>query len=392
MRLEIEEQVIAETKKLIDAGFIREEKYADWIANIVPVKKKNGQIRVCIDFRDLNKACPKDDFPLPVSELLVDNTSNYDMFSFMDGSSGYNQIKMAPEDEKRTSFRTPALGLKNAGATYQRAMTHIFDDLIHQKVECYIDELVVKSLGRNDHLKDLRIVFERIRKFDLKMNPLKCAFGVSSGKFLGYVVRHRGIEIDPNKIKAITEMPPPRNLRQLRSLQGHLAFIRKFISNLSGRCQPFSKLMKKDVRFKWDAECQEVFDSIKKYLLNPPILVAPILGKPLILYTTALEESLGALLAQNNEEGKENALYYISRRLIGAESRYSPIEKHCLALIFAVQKLRHYMLSHKIILISKIDPLKFLMTRPTLIGCLARWAVLLLQFEIIYMPQKVVKG
>ncbi|PKU60757.1 hypothetical protein MA16_Dca028441 [Dendrobium catenatum] len=144
--------------------------------------------------------------------------------------------------------------------------------------------------------------------------------------------------------------------------------------------------MKEDVRFKWDAECQEAFDSIKRYLLNPPILAAPIPGKPLILYTAALEESLGALLAQHNEEGKENALYYISRRLIGAEIRYSPIEKHCLALIFAVQKLRHYMLSHKITLISKIDPLKFLMTRPALIGRLARWAVLLLQFDITYLP------
>ncbi|PKU60022.1 putative mitochondrial protein [Dendrobium catenatum] len=308
---------------------------------------------------------------------------------------------MAPEDEKHTSFRKPIeifcytvmpFGLKNAGATYQRAMTHIFDDLIHQKVECYVDDLLVKSLGRNDHLKDIRIVFKRIRKFDLKMNPLKCAFGVSSGKFLGYVVRHRGIEIDPNKIKAITEMPPPRNLRQLRSLQGQLAFIRRFISNLSGRCQPFSKLMKKDVRFKWDAECQEAFDSIKRYLSNSPILAAPIPGKPLILYTAALEESLGALLTQNNEEGKQNALYYISRRLIGAESRYSPIEKHCLTLIFAVQKLCHYMLSYKITLISKIDPLKFLMTRPALTGRLARWAIFLLQFKIIYMSQKAVKG
>ncbi|XP_028549778.1 uncharacterized protein LOC110092989 [Dendrobium catenatum] len=362
MRLEIEEQVIAETKKLIEAGFIREEKYADWITNIIPMKKKNGQIRICIDFRDLNKACPKDDFPLPISELLVDNTSNYDIFSFMDGSSGYNQIKMAPEDEKHTSFRTPIgifcytvmpFGLKNAGATYQRAMTHIFDELIHQKVECYVDDLVVKSIDRKDHLQDLRIVFERIRKFNLKMNPLKCAFGVSSGKFLGYVVRHRGIEVDPNKVKAIIEMPPPKSLRQLRSLQGQLAFIRRFISNLSGRCQPFAKLMKKDVRFKWDDECQEAFDSIKRYLLSPPILAAPIPGKPLILYTAALEESLGALLAQHNKEGKENALYYISRRLIGAEIRYSSIEKHCR---------------------------------------LARWAVILLQFDITYVPQKAVKG
>lgn len=337
MRLEVEEQVVAETKKLIDAGFIREEKYADWIANIVPVKKKNGQIRICIDYRDLNKACPKDDFPLPNAELMVDNTSNHDMFSFMDGSSGYNQMKMDPDDEKHTAFRTPIgiycykvmpFGLKNAGATYQRAMTHIFDDLIHKHVECYVDDLVVKSRIQHEHVNDLKIVFERIRKFHLKMNPLKCAFGVSSGKFLGFLVR---IEIDPNKIQAIVEMPPPKTLRQLRSLQGRLAYIRRFISNLSGRCQPFARLMKKKTPFVWDDACQEAFHSIKQYLLNPPILAAPILGKPLILYTAALEESLGALLAQDNADGKENALYYISRRLIGAELKYLPIEKQCLA-------------------------------------------------------------
>ncbi|XP_028551816.1 uncharacterized protein LOC110108077 [Dendrobium catenatum] len=310
-----------------DAIPVIAEKYADWIANIVPVKKKNGQIHICIDFRDLNKACPKDDFSLPVSELLVDNTSNYDMFSFMDGSSGYNQIKMEHEDERHKSFRMPIgifcytvmpFGLKNACVTYQRAMTRIFDDLIHQKVEFYVDDLVIKSIDRKDHLDDLRIVFERIRKYDQKMNLLKCAFGVSSGKFLGYVVRHRGIEVDPNKIKAIMMMPPPKSLRQLCSLQGKMS-----VSN--------------DVHFKWDEECQEAFGSIKRYLLNPPILAAPIPGKPLILYTAALEESLGALLAQHNEEDKENALYYISRRL-------------------------------------------------------ARWAVILLQFDITYFPQKAVKG
>ncbi|PKU60958.1 putative mitochondrial protein [Dendrobium catenatum] len=116
-------------------------------------------------------------------------------------------------------------GLKNVGATYQRAMTRIFDDLIHKHVECYVDDLVVKSKDQHGHVNDLKIVFERIRKFNLKMNPLKCAFGVSSGKFLGFIVRHRGIEIDPDKIQAIVEMPPPKTLRQLRSLQGRLAYI-----------------------------------------------------------------------------------------------------------------------------------------------------------------------
>ena len=128
-------------------------------------------------------------------------------------------------------------------------MTKIFDEMLHNLVECYVDDLVVKSKKQPDHLIDLRQVFERLRKYQLKMNPMKCAFGVTSGKFLGFIVRYRGIEIDPDKIKAIWELPPPRNISELKSLQGRLAYIRRFISNLSGRCQPFSKLMKKGTPF-----------------------------------------------------------------------------------------------------------------------------------------------
>ncbi|KAM2028953.1 hypothetical protein EV2_041383 [Malus domestica] len=185
-------------------------------------------------------------------------------------------------------------------------MTIIFSDMLHSTIECYVDDLLIKTRKRERHLNDLKKVFDRLRKHQLKMNPLKCAFGVTSGKFLGFVVRYRGIEVDPSKIKAIMEMPPPRNLRELRGLQGRLAYIRRFISNLSGRCQPFTWLMKKDVPFIWDNTCQNALSSIKEYLLKPPVLMAPIKGKPLILYITALERSLGAMLAQNNEEGKDN--------------------------------------------------------------------------------------
>ena len=167
----------------------------------------------------------------------------------MDGSSGYNQIRMAPEDERLTVFRTPKgiyyykvmpFGLKNAGATYQRAMQRILDGLLHKIAQCYVDDLVVKTKKRRDHLKDLRIIFNRLRKYQLKMNPLKCAFGVTFGKFLGFIFRHQGIEVDQSKIDAIQRMPELKNLQELRSLQGHLAYIRHFISNLVGRCQPFS--------------------------------------------------------------------------------------------------------------------------------------------------------
>jgi RNase H-like domain found in reverse transcriptase len=135
-----------------------------------------------------------------------------------------------------------------------------------------------------------------------------------------------------------------------------LAYIRRFIANLSGKIQPFTRLTKKNIPFKWDGECQQAFEEIKVDLLNPPVLAVPILGKELILYTTALDGSLGTLLAQENQNGNQNALYYLSRMMVGAEHGYSPIEKHCLALIFAVKKLRHYMLAHKVILISKVDP------------------------------------
>ena len=209
---------------------------------------------MCVDFCDLNSACPKDDFPLPITEVMVDATTGHEALPFMDGSLGYNQIRMNPKDEELTAFCTPKgiycykvmpFGLKNAGATYQRAMQKIFDNVLHKYMECYVDDLVVKTKRRENHLVDLRFEFNRLRKYLLKMNRRKCAFGVTSGKFLGFIVRHHGIEIDQSKIEAIQKMPEPKNLRELRGLQGKLAYIRRFISNLAGRCQPFNRLMKK---------------------------------------------------------------------------------------------------------------------------------------------------
>ena len=332
---------------------------------------------------------------------MVNATVGHETLSFMDGFSGYNQIRMALKDEELTTFHTPKgiycykvmpFGLKNAGATYQRTMQKIFDDILHKNVECYVDDLVVKSKKRIEHLQDLRQVFERLCRYQLKMNPTKCAFRVTLGKFLGFIVRHKGIEIDSSKIDAIQKMVEPRNIYDLKSLQGKLDYIRRFISNLVGHCHPFKRLMKKDISFEWDEACRNAFESIKTYLLNPPVLQAPIHGWPLILYITTQEQSLGVLLAQEKEEGKENALYYLSRTLHGAKLNYSPIEKMCLVLMFAIQKLRHYLQAHSIQLISQADPIKYIMTKPVLSGRLGKWALLLQEFEIIYVQQKAVKG
>src|SRR5512141_418368 len=200
------EPVKAEIKRLYDAGFIHPCRYAEWVSSIVPVIKKNGKVRVCIDFRDMNKATPKDEYPMPVADQLVDAALGNKILSFMDGNAGYNQIFMAEEDIHKTAFRCPGaiglfewvvmtFGLKSAGATYQRAMNYIYHDLIGWLVEVYIDDVVVKSKEIKDHIAELRKVFERTRKYGLKMNPIKCAFGVSAGLFLGFLVHERGIEV-----------------------------------------------------------------------------------------------------------------------------------------------------------------------------------------------------
>ncbi|KAL0440414.1 UNVERIFIED_CONTAM: Transposon Tf2-12 polyprotein [Sesamum latifolium] len=198
---------------------------------------------------------------------------------------------MEPADEVLMAFRTPKgiycykvmpFGLKNADATYRRAMQRIFDDMLHKNVECYVDDLVVKSKKREDHLHDLRKVFEHLRRYKLKMNPSKSAFGVTSEKFLRFIVCQRGIEIEQAKINAILRMPEPQNIHELRSLEEKLAYLRRFISNIASRCQPFRRLMKKDVPFEWDEAFDKVFKSIKSYLMKPLVLVPPVPLGPLI--------------------------------------------------------------------------------------------------------------
>ena len=207
-----------------------------------------------MDFHNLNKACPKDEFPLPNIDLLVDSTAKSSMFSFMDGYSGYNQIRMAAKDAEKTAFRTPIgnfyytvmpFGLKNARATYQRTMTAIFHDMMHKEMEDYVDNIVVKSKTRAGHLQILEQVFERCRKYKLCMNTMKCAFRVFAGKFLGFLVHHKGISVDPAKAIAIATMKRPTTVRELKSFLGRVSYIRRFVPRLASITSGLSKLLKK---------------------------------------------------------------------------------------------------------------------------------------------------
>src|SRR3954452_19184426 len=398
MAMKIKEEV----QKQIDAGFLVTSVYPQWIANIVPVPKKDGKVRMCVDYRDLNKASPKDDFPLPHIDMLVDNTAKFNVFSFMDGFSGYNQIKMAPEDMEKTSFITPwgtfcykvmLFGLKNAGATYQRAMTTLFHDMMHKEIEVYVDDMIAKSSTEEEHIEYLLKLFQRLRKYQLRLNPNKCTFGVRSGKLLGFIVSQRGIEVDPDKVRAIQEMPAPKTEKQVRGFLGRLNYISRFISNMTATCEPIFKLLKKNQGCVWNEDCQKAFDNIKEYLLEPPILLPPVEGRPLIMYLTVLENSMGCVLGQHDESGrKEYAIYYLSKKFTDCETRYSLLEKTCCALVWAARRLRQYMLNHTTFLISKMDPIKYVFEKPALSGRIARWQMILTEYDIQYTSQKAIKG
>jgi len=357
-------KVKEEIEKQWNVGFLEVVKYPQWVSNMGV------------------EHSPKDNFPLPHIDMLVDNAAHSSTYSFMDGFSGYNQIKMAQEDKEKTTFVTPwgtfcykvmPFGLKNARATYQRAMVTLFHDMMHKEIEVYVDDMIAKSREGENHVQILKKLFERLRKYKLRLNPAKCSFGVKSGKLLGFVVSDKGIEVDPNKVKTIQSMPPPKTEKDVRGFLGRLNYIAWFISQLTTTCDPIFRLLRKKNPGIWNEECEEAFEKIKQYLLNPPLLVPPVLERPLILYLTVIETAMGCVLGQHDEtRRKEIAIYYLSKKFTECESRYTVIEKLCCALTWAAKRLRQYMLYHTTWLISKLDPLRYICEKPYLSSRIAR--------------------
>ena len=235
-------------------GPIKDVFYPEWLANTVVVKKKSRKWRVCVDFTDLNKACPKDSFPMPRIDQLVDATAGHPRMSFLDAFQGYHQIPLALEYQEKTAFVTPTgnyhykvmpFSLKNAGSTYQRMMTRMFELQLGNSIEIYVNDMVVKSKVVSEHLGDLDSTFNVLRKHKLHLNASKCSFGVGSKKFLGYMVTHKGIEVNPDQIKAINDLKPPRNAKEVQKLTGMIAALNGFISKSANKCRPFYLLINK---------------------------------------------------------------------------------------------------------------------------------------------------
>ena len=386
-----------EVRNLIDSGAVREVAYPEWLSNVVMVTKTNGKWRLCVDFTKLNKACPKDSYPLPRIDLLIDATAGHELLTFLDAYSGYNQISMHPPDQEKTSFITPKgtycyrvmpFGLKNAGVTYQRLVNKMFQFQIGRTMEVYVDDMLVKSLAAAYHVDHLQETFNVLRSYHMKLNPEKCAFGVGSGKFLGFMVNQRGIEANPDKIKAILDMKSPSSTKELQRLNGRIAALNRFVSKSADKCLPFFKILRK--AFEWELEAEEAFQRLKAYLATPPLLSHATPGEVLHLYLSASSSAVSSVLVRN-DNGVQRPIYYVSRAYRGAEIRYSELEKLALALVTTARRLQHYFQSHCIV-VTTDQPLKTVLGRPDVSGRLLKWAVELGEFDIQYQPRTAIKA
>jgi hypothetical protein len=298
------------------------------------VKKANGKWRMCIDFIDLNKACPKDEFPLPRIDSLVDASALSELMSLLDCYSGYHQIWMK-EDEPKTSFITPSgtycylrmpEGLKNAGGSFSRMTAKVLQSQIGRNVLTYVDDIIVKSTKQENHITDLQETFANFRQADLKLNPEKCVFRVKKGKFLRCLVSTKGIEANLSKIEAILRIEPLSKKKGAQQLTGRLAYLNRFISRSAERNLPFFEVLKSVEVFQWGPTQQKAFEELKQYLIDLTTLTPPMLGAPLLLYVAASHSAVSVLLVQEKLEGqakKQVPVYFVSEVLSLSKKNYT---------------------------------------------------------------------
>src|SRR4051812_29767885 len=375
-----------EIAKLLEAGFIIEVIHTDCVANPVLVPKKNTDIlRMCIDYSGLNKHCPKDPFPLPRIDQVIDSTAGAELLCFLDAYSGYHQIRMKESDQKVTSFVTPfgtfcyvtmPFGLKNAGATYQRTMQKCLKEQIGRNVHAYVDDIAVMTRKGSDLINDLSGTFESLRKYKMMLNPLKCVFGVPAGKLLGFIVSHRGIEVNPEKIKAILNIKRPTCLKDVQRLTGCVAAVSRFISRLGKKATPLYKLLKKADKFVWDDAADAALQELKRVLSSVPILAAPIASEPMLLYLAATKRVINiVIVAERQEEGHEygvqRPVYYVSEVLTESKQHYPHFQKLAYGIFRGSWKLRHYFQEHPMTVVSAA-PLTSIMNNSDATGRVAK--------------------
>jgi hypothetical protein len=383
---------LAELKKqlaeLEAAGFIRPSK-SPFGAPILFVKKKDGTMRMCIDYRALNRITVKNSYPLPRVDELFDRLQGARYFSKIDLRSGYHQIRIAPEDVPKTAFRTRyghyeflvlPFGLTNAPATFMHLMHQAMRPLLDECALVFLDDILIYSKTLEDHQQHVRRVLDALREQKLYAKESKCEFFKHEVEFLGHRVGRDGVRMMEDKVQAIREWPTPRSVRDVRAFLGTAGYYRKFIRDFSAIATPLSELTKDGVKFEWAAPHETAFVKLKAAIAQGPVLILPDPSLPFVVHTDASGFAVGAVLQQDQGQGLQ-PIAFLSKKMADAETRYPVHEQELLAIIQALSAWRHYLHGSKFVVRTDHKSLQFFQTQPMLSGRQARWKDVLANFD-----------
>lgn len=379
-------QIAKQVTEMLDAGIIRPST-SSWAAPVVLVKKTNGTLRFCVDYRELNKVTAPDCFPLPRIDDTIDAVRRGKFFSSLDLRAGYWQIHVTECDRPKTAFRTPSglyefnrmpFGLTTAPSSFQRAMNTVLGNLKGHECVVYLDDVLVIGATWEEHMANLDKVLLTLFKAGFRLNREKCHFGLTSVSYLGYVINQDGVRAMPEKIEAIKKFPMPRNLKELQSFLGLTSYLRKFIPNFATTAAPLTQLLRKHVPFEWKPDHSAAVENLKVQLAGCPALCHFHDDWETEVHTDASRVGLGAVLVQRDPSGIEHVIAYASRKLSDAETKYHSNELECLAVVWSVDdKFRHYLYGRRFTIVTDNTAIMWMFSKQQLKHKFARWILTL---------------
>ncbi|KAI3451450.1 hypothetical protein Pfo_008115 [Paulownia fortunei] len=373
-------------KEMLECGIIKPAK-SPYGAPVLFQKKADGSLRMCCDYRALNKITVKNKYPIPLVADCFDRLSQAKYFTKIDLRSGYWQVRIKEGDEAKTTvvtrygaydFLVMPFGLTNAPATFSTLMNQVLHGFLDEFVVVYLDDIVVYSRTLEEHVRHLRKVLERLREHELYAKVSKCSFAQKSTHFLGHIVERGRIRMDPKKVQAIQEWQPPNNVHEVRSFLGLANYYRRFVKGYSEIARPLTDLTRKMETWNWSPQCQAAFDNLKRAIITYPVLALPDLSKPFVVETDASDIALGGVLIQDG-----HPVAFESRKLKDVEKRYPAHEKELLAVVHCLRQWRHYLLGLPFVVRTDNTAVSHFMTQPKLTGKQARWQELLSEFSFV---------
>lgn len=392
----MQDHIDRELDSLLEQGIV-EPSTSPWSSPILLVKKKDNSYRFCVDYRKLNAVTEKDAYPLPYINATLDRLRNAKFLSSMDIKSAYFQVPLEKSSRPLTAFTVPnrglfqflrlPMGLSNSPATFQRLVDRVLGPDLEPYVFVYLDDIIIITDTFEKHVEVLREVFKRLKAANLTVSKSKCHFCRPELLYLGYVVDSQGLRMDPAKVQAILNIPVPKCVSEVRRILGLASWYRRFVPNFADVTAPLTELLKKNHSFKWTNACDDALNKLKECLISAPVLSCPDFSRQFTIQCDASGYGIGAVLTQQQEDG-EKVICYMSRSLTRLERNYTTTERECLAVLWAIEKLRPYIEGSHFSVITDHASLLWLDRLNSPSGRLARWAIRLQQYDYTIIHRK----